>query len=170
MFAIRPASTADAAACAAVYAPYVADTAISFEIDPPTAAEMAGRIERATAWLVLVDGGRVTGYAYAAPYATRPAYRWSVETSIYLEPGPRRTGAGRALYSALLDALAARGYRRAVAGLTLPNPASAGLHRALGFTEVGVFRQIGHKLGAWHDVARWQKTLVPEHVPLREPS
>lgn len=163
---------ADAAACAAIYAPYVTDTAISFEVTPPTEAEMARRIEAAVrthTWLVYEDAGRIVGYAYGGPYAQRPAYRWSCETSIYLEPGRRRTGAGRALYTALLDRLAERGYRMAVAGMTLPNDASAGLHKALGFELAGVFRKIGWKFGAWHDVARLQRPLGAGPDPPPEP-
>lgn len=173
MSTIRDATEHDAEACAAIYAPYVTDTAITFELDPPTATEMAARITRALkthAWLVLEDGGEVVGFAYGHPFAERPAYRWSCETSIYLAPGRRRTGAGRALYEALLTRLAERGYRRAAAGMTLPNEASEGLHRALGFEPAGVFRKIGFKHGEWRDVARVQKTLIPDEIPLAEPS
>lgn len=173
MSTIRDATERDAEACAAIYAPYVTDTAITFELEPPSAAEMATRITRALkthAWLVLEDGGEVVGFAYGHPFADRAAYRWSCETSIYLEPGRRRTGGGRALYEAVLTRLAERGYRRANAGMTLPNDASEGLHRALGFEPVGVFRKIGFKHGEWRDVARVQKTLIPDEVPLVEPS
>ncbi|QKV72766.1 GNAT family N-acetyltransferase [Amycolatopsis sp. Hca4] len=156
---IRAATPADAPACAALYAPYVTDTAISFETDPPDAAEMARRITGAHAWLVFEDHGHVAGYAYATRFAERAAYRWSCETSIYLEHGRRRTGAGRALYETLFERLRDRGFYRAFAGMTLPNEASAGLHRALGFTPAGVYRRVGWKHGAWHDVAWVQKDL-----------
>jgi phosphinothricin acetyltransferase len=172
MPSVRAATVADAAACAAVYAPYVTDTAVSFELEPPSAETMAGRIAVASerhAWLVLQDAGRVVGYAYGGPFAPRAAYRFACETSIYLEVGRRRTGGGRALYEALLERLAQRGYRRAIAGMTLPNDASAGLHRALGFEPVGVYRQIGFKDGAWHDVAWMQKSIAPDLRPLVEP-
>ena len=128
---IRPATADDAAACAAIYAPYVAETAISFEIVPPDRDEMARRIAVAAehhAWLVLEDDGRVVGYAYGGRYKEREAYRWACEVSVYVERGRRRSGAGRALYEALFERLSARGYRTAVAGMTLPNDASAGLH------------------------------------------
>src|SRR5215813_7946954 len=107
---VRDASERDAAACAAIYAPYVTDTAITFELDPPLPAEMAERIAaaRTHAWIVLEDRGRVVGYAYGGPYKSRPAYRWVCEVSVYLELGRRRTGAGRALYSALFARLADR--------------------------------------------------------------
>jgi L-amino acid N-acyltransferase YncA len=159
---IRPATAADAASCADVYAPYVRDTAITFELEPPDAAEMAHRIESCRqrhAWLVLEDAGVVTGYAYAGPYATRAAYAWSAEVSVYLVPGLRRSGAGRALYGELFATLQARGFRMLVAGVTVPNEASLGLHRALGFEEVGTFRGIGFKLDRWWDVARLQRPL-----------
>ena len=168
---IRAATPDDAPACAAIYAPYVTDTPISFETEAPTAAEMAGRIERSIAWLVLeADDGQVVGYAYASPFHPRAAYRWACEVSVYLERGRRRTGAGRALYDVLLPHLTERGYRTAIAGMTLPNPASEGLHAALGFEPVGTYRDIGYKSGAWHDVAWTQKTLATGEGLPREPA
>jgi L-amino acid N-acyltransferase YncA len=163
---VRAATAEDAAACAAIYAPYVTDTAITFETEPPTVAHMADRITAAEcshAWLVLedLDDGRVVGYAYAGPFKARPAYRWSCEVSIYLEIGRRRTGGGRALYEALFRRLAERGYRTAIAGMALPNEASAGLHSALGFEPVGTYRRIGWKHGRWHDVA-WMQRMLSE--------
>jgi L-amino acid N-acyltransferase YncA len=160
---VRPATTADAAACAAIYAPYVTDTAITFETEVPPADEMARRIAAAAerhAWLVLEDGGRVVGFAYGGPFRSRAAYGWASEVSVYVERGRRRSGAGRALYEALLERLAERGFRMAVAGMTLPNDASVALHRALGFEPVGTFRRIGYKHGAWHDVAWVQRPLA----------
>ncbi len=161
---IRDATAADGAACAAVYAPYVLGSAITFETEPPTPAQMAERIAVAQAthaWLVLVDEDRVVGYAYGGPYKARAAYRWSCEVSVYLEVGRRRGGGGRSLCEALFARLAERGYRTAVAGMTLPNDASVGLHRALGFEPVGTYRRIGWKNGAWHDVAWMQRPLGP---------
>jgi L-amino acid N-acyltransferase YncA len=159
---LRDATEDDAAACAAIYAPYVTETVISFELVPPDAAEMARRIadaQRMHAWVVLVDGGVVVGYAYAGRYKSRPAYRWSCEVSVYVEQGRRRTGAGRILYTALFDRLAQRGFRTVVAGTTLPNDASVGLHRALGFEPVGTYRKIGWKHGRWHDVTWAQRSI-----------
>ncbi len=159
---VRDAVEHDAEACAAIYAPYVTDTVNTFENDPPSAREMARRIaaaQRAHAWLVLEDDGRVVGYAYGGPFRSREAWRWSCEVSVYLETGRRRGGGGRALYGALLDRLTERGYRTAVAGMTLPNEASEGLHRAMGFTAVGVYPRIGWKSGQWHDVAFAQRAL-----------
>lgn len=161
---VRTATLDDAAACAAIYAPYVTETATSFEATPPSPDELARRIAAALdshAWLVAEVDGAVTGYAYGSPFRAREAYRWSCETSVYLRMGLRRTGTGRALYAALLDALAARGYRRAFAGVTLPNDASVGLHRALGFADAGVLRRVGWKAGRWHDVAWFQRSLGP---------
>lgn len=159
---IRRASGDDGAACAAVYEPYVTGTTITFEFDPPSASEMAQRIEKANrehAWVVAGQDDEVVGYAYGGVWNARAAYRWACEVSIYLRTGLRRTGTGRALYEALFAALAERGYRVAVAGTTLPNEASAGLHRAMGFEPVGTFRQVGWKHGAWRDVAWMQRGL-----------
>ncbi|MBR8744802.1 GNAT family N-acetyltransferase [Nocardiopsis sp. MG754419] len=161
---IRDATTGDASVCAAIYTPYVTDTSITFELTPPSAEEMAARIataQRDHAWIVLEDAGTVIGYAYGGTFRTREAYRWTCEVSVYLDRRRRGSGAGRTLYSALLPRLAARGMRTAVACMTLPNDASLGLHRALGFTDVGVMHGVGHKFGAWHDVAWAQKDLVP---------
>jgi phosphinothricin acetyltransferase len=165
---IRGATEDDGAACAAIYAPYVTGSAITFECEPPTAGAMAARIAAAQqehAWLVLEDDGRVVGYAYGGRHKERAAYRWSCEVSVYLEPGRRRSGGGRALYEALLLRLTERGFRTAVAGMTLPNDASVGLHAALGFEPVGTYRRIGWKLGAWHDVAWAQRELGPPGAP-----
>jgi phosphinothricin acetyltransferase len=170
---VRPASGEDAAACAQIYAPYVTETAITFESDPPSAAEMARRITAARqshAWLVLEDRGRVVGYAYGTTLHPRPAYRWACEVSVYLELGRRRTGGGRALYSALFERLQERGFRVAVAGMTLPNEASVGLHLAMGFEPVGTYRRIGFKHGKWHDVVMTQRTLVSGADPPPEPT
>jgi phosphinothricin acetyltransferase len=158
---VRTATEADGAACAAIYAPYVTDTAVSFEESPPDAAEMARRIASAHDWLVLEDDGRVVGYAYAATFHPRAAYRWACEVSVYLELGFERRGGGRALYSVLLPRLRERGFRVAIGGMTLPNPGSEALHRAFGFEPVGTYRRIGWKFGAWHDVA-WTQLMLDE--------
>jgi L-amino acid N-acyltransferase YncA len=170
---VRSATSADAERCAAIYAPYVTDTAITFELRPPSAAQMAERIAAASrghAWVVLEHAGRVVGYAYGSSFNPRDAYRWSCEVSVYVEMGRRRTGAGRALYEHLFGLLAQRGMRMGVAGMTLPNDASVGLHRGLGFEPVGTYRRIGYKLGAWHDVAWMQRPLAPGSDPPVEPA
>jgi phosphinothricin acetyltransferase len=168
---VRGATASDGDACAQIYAPYVTDTAITFETDPPSVEEMAARIERASqghAWVVLEDGAHVAGYAYGGSMNRRAAYRWSCEVSVYVERDRRRTGAGRALYEALFERLAARGLQMAIAGMTLPNDASVGLHRAMGFEPVGVYRRIGFKFGAWHDVAWMQRPLAHGEDPPAE--
>jgi phosphinothricin acetyltransferase len=163
---IRPADPeGDAAACAAIYAPYVAGAATSFEETPPGERDFAKRIAAAAerhAWLVAVREGRVVGFAYAGPHRERPSYRWSVEVSVYVDGAHHRAGAGRALYAALLERLRARGFRTACAGITLPNDASVALHERLGFTPIGVYRKIGWKAGAWRDVGWWQLQLAPQ--------
>lgn len=169
---IRDATELDALACADIYAPYVTDTAISFETEPPNAVEMARRIasaQRDHVWLVLEDDGRVVGYAYGSRHKARAAYRWSCEVSVYTERGRRRTGSGRALYQALFDRLAERGFRTVVAGMTLPNDASVGLHRAMGFEPVGIYRHIGWKNDEWHDVAWAQRSIAAGDDPPTEP-
>src|SRR5262245_16242954 len=169
---VRDASALDGEACAAIYAPYVTDSGITFEIVPPSAGEMAQRItdtQVTHAWLVLEDEGRVVGFAYGHPMKERAAYRWSCEVSVYLAQGRRRTGGGRALYEALFERLIDRGYRTAVAGMTLPNDASVGLHKALGFEPIGTYRRIGWKLNTWHDVHWRQRTLAELPDPPEEP-
>ncbi|WP_323095702.1 GNAT family N-acetyltransferase [Intrasporangium sp. YIM S08009] len=164
---VRDATAADAADCARIYRPYVLDTAVTFELEPPAEAEVAARIEAAVAthaWLVLEDGGEVVGYAYGGPFKARPAYRWSCEVSVYLDPASHRTGAGRALYTALIERLTERGYRMAAAGIAQPNEASNRLHASFGFEPVGTYRRVGWKNGAWHDVAWVQRFLGEPHV------
>lgn len=165
MFSIRDADPdRDAAACAAIYAPHVEGSPVSFEERAPSAEEMAARIERYAAthaWLVAERDGRVVGYAYATAFNERPAYRWSAGVSVYVAEGERGRGTGRALYTALFDCLRRRGFRMACAGITLPNEASVALHERLGFEPVGVNREIGWKHGAWRDVGWWQLELAP---------
>ena len=170
--AIRLACADDAAQVQAIYAPVVRDTAISFEVDPPDAAEMAGRI-RATLtrlpWLVCERDREVVGFAYAARHRDRAAYRWSVDVSVYVDQQARGAGVGRSLYGSLLALLASQRFVAAHAGITLPNPASVGLHEALGFVPVGVYRAVGFKLGAWWDVGWWQRRLGELAVPPAPP-
>jgi L-amino acid N-acyltransferase YncA len=161
---IRLATERDAEEIAAIYAPNVTDTIISFESEPPTADEMRLRIEGTLErypWLVCEHRGRLLGYAYAGAHRSRAAYRWSVDVSVYVHEEAHRTGVGRALYTSLFAALDLQGFYNAYAGATLPNPASVGLHESVGFRPVGVYRGVGYKLGAWHDVGWWQ-------LPLRE--
>lgn len=162
MSAIRAATEFDADQIAAIYAPYVRDTAISFEVVPPTAEETRARLRSLSAsypWLACADGGVVLGYAYASRHRERAAYQWSVDVSVYVRSDAHRRGIGRALYSALLRIVAAQGFCNAYAGITLPNPSSVGLHESMGFQPVGVYRAVGYKLGAWHDVGWWELAL-----------
>ena len=160
---IRVARPDDAHAIAAIYAPIVANTTISFELEPPTVDEVRGRIvatlERLP-WLVSEDdAGAVNGYAYASKHRERAAYQWSVDVSAYVREDARGTGVGKRLYGALCEELVQLGYFQAFAGIALPNAASIALHEAVGFRPLGVYRNVGFKLGAWHDVGWWQKAL-----------
>lgn len=162
---IRLAGAADAAAVAAIYGPFCETTAVSFEGAAPDAAEMAARIAAVTRqypWLVLERDDVIAGYAYAARHRERAAYRWSVDTAVYVHAAARRSGVGRALYEKLFVLLVEQGYFTACAGIALPNEASVALHRAVGFTPVGTYHSIGYKLGAWHDVAWFERRLQPE--------
>jgi L-amino acid N-acyltransferase YncA len=162
----------DAAACAAIYAPYVEASATSFEELAPSAEEVALRIERVTMthpWLVAERGGEVLAYAYACPHRERPAYRWATDVSVYVVDSQHRKGIGRSLYEALFEHLRRQRYRIACAGITLPNEASVVLHERLGFVPVGVFRRIGWKADAWRDVGWWQLDLDPGADPPSEP-
>ena len=169
---LRLANEPDAPAIRAIYAPFCEDSVTSFELTPPTVEEMRTRIRSITAqypWLVCVRNGEVCGYAYACAHRERAAYRWSVDVAVYIGEGQRRTGMGRALYTALFGILVRQGYFKAYAGVTLPNPASVGLHEAMGFTPVGVYRGVGFKLGAWRDVGWWQLALQAECSNPAEP-
>lgn len=159
---IRDAAAADAAACAALYRPYVTDSWVSFETDPPDAAEMARRIAgygESHGWLVAEQDGVLMGYAYASPHRTRAAYRTSVDVAVYVAEAAKGQGVGRALYDALFTRLRERGFHAAFAGIAKPNPASEALHRAVGFTPLGVYHQVGWKMGSWRDVGWWQRLL-----------
>ncbi len=166
---IRTATPADAAAIAAIYDPIVKGTTISFEAEPPGEAEMRARIEKTLdtlPWLVAEDStGAVCGYAYASKHRERAAYQWSVDTTVYVREDQRGRGVGRALYGRLLPLLAELGYCQAFAGIALPNDGSIGLHEAVGFTALGVYRDVGFKQGQWRDVGWWQKTLARPDDP-----
>lgn len=166
---VRLADPADAASIAAIYAPVVRDTATSFETEPPGAGEVERRMRRTAEqlpWLVATRASEsgtedVLGYALATPYRSRPAYRWSVEVSVYVDESARGRGLARSLYRRLHDLLRKQGYRVAYAVITLPNPASVGLHEALGYERIGTFRCAGYKLGAWHDVLWMRREIAP---------
>jgi phosphinothricin acetyltransferase len=161
---LRSASSADAAAICAIYNTYVATTAISFEEEPVAEPEMARRIAEVGAaglpWLVLEVDGQLAGYAYATRWRVRPAYRFSVESSIYLDRACAGRGLGRLLYGALLDQLRQRELHLVIGGIALPNEASVGLHEALGFRKVAHFTEVGMKFGRWIDVGYWELHLA----------
>ena len=172
MAEIRFADESDAAAVAAIYRPIVESTAISFETAPPDREEMARRIVetiRDHPWLVCELRGRVAGYAYATKHRVRSAYRWSVDTSVYVDSSFRQGGVGRGLYGSLFAILSAQGYVNAFAGIALPNAASVGLHEAVGFTKIGVYQRVGYKFGEWHDVGWWQLELRAHEASPAEP-
>jgi phosphinothricin acetyltransferase len=169
---IRLAREEDAEQIAAIYAPFVSRTPVSFELEPPSADEMRGRIadilERLP-WLVCEAGGQIQGYVYASPHRARAAYQWCVDVAVYVHEHRRRSGVGRALYTSLFEMLRQQGYFKAYAGITLPNAASVGLHESLGFEPVGIYRSVGYKLGAWHDVGWWQLALQAESLSPASP-
>jgi L-amino acid N-acyltransferase YncA len=175
--ALRLATAEDAAAIANIYRPIVESTAVSFETGAVGDDEMRRRIVETRPtypWLVCDLDGVIAGYAYASRHRVRAAYQWSVDVSVYVDPSFRRRGVGRGLYTSLFAILGAQGFFNAFAGIALPNTASVALHESLGFTPIGVYRNVGFKLGAWHDVGWWQLSLrvpdAPVHPPLAMPS
>lgn len=155
----------DAAACVAIYAPYVERGATSFEEGTPEPSRLGERIAETQVshpWLVVECDATVVGYAYACPHRYRPAYRWAVESSVYVTTEEQGKGYGRAVYAELFERLRKQRFHVACAGITLPNEASVALHESLGFAPVGVYRRIGWKDGAWRDVGWWQLELQPQ--------
>ena len=164
---IRLAIVDDAVAMLDLYAPVVRATAISFELESPSLDEFRRRVADTLAvrpWLVCEEDSAILGYAYASAYRARAAYQWCTETSVYVSPASQGQGVGRGLYRSLLGLLALQGYYNAYAVITLPNPASVGLHVALGFQPVGVFHNVGYKLGQWHDVGWYVRDLQADHA------
>lgn len=168
---IRLAGQPDAAAIAAIYAPHVASSATSFETTAPSARDVAARIAETTdmyPWLVCECSGRVTGYAYATRHRVREAYQWCVETSVYVDPAFQHRGVARGLYTSLFAILAAQGFVNAYAGITLPNASSVALHEKVGFLPLVIYRGVGFKAGAWHDVGWWH-LIITSHPAAPEP-
>jgi L-amino acid N-acyltransferase YncA len=162
MIDIRAADPADAASIAAIYAPFVLSGTVSFESEAPDPRAMRHRIAAGDGfypWLVATNGGGVVGYAYAGRFRDRPAYAWTVETSIYLAGDAQQRGVGRLLYEALIDTLRAQGFIQAIGAIALPNDASIKLHEQVGFRRAGVIREAGFKFGRWIDVGFWQCDL-----------
>ena len=169
---IRSVEVRDAEAVRNIYAPFVSDTATSFESETPDITTMEARIRdlrEGYPWLVFEAGNNVLGYAYASPHRTRHAYQWCVEVSVYIHAEARNCGIGGALYTALFEILRKQGYVNAYAAITLPNPASVAFHESLGFAPIGVFKQIGFKLGQWHDVAWSHLRLSDGSNPVANP-
>jgi L-amino acid N-acyltransferase YncA len=161
---IRLAGPDDAPAIAAIYGPYVTDSIVSFENEAPDEREMRARIESGGAlypWLAACEGDELLGYAYASAFRARHAYRFTVETSVYLAPAAQGRGIGRALYERLLPLLEAQGFTQAIAAISLPNEASVRLHQSLGFASAGTYRDVGFKMGGWRSVGLWQRALAP---------
>ena len=159
---VRSAARSDVPGILEIYRPCVEETAISFELDTPSEDEMASRVAAATErrpWLVAVADGAIAGYAYASAHRSREAYRYSVETSVYVASNSRRSGIAYVLYAELFEILEASGYQSAYAGITVPNSASVGFHSRFGFEPIGVFPRVGWKFGAWHDVMWMYRTI-----------
>ena len=168
---IRLAREEDTAPMSSIYAPIVRESAISFELEPPSEDEFRHRVRNGleeTPWLVCESGKDILGYAYAGKYRSRPAYQWSVEITVYVNASYRRRGVGRALYTSLFECLPLQGYHNPYAAIALPNPASVELHEGLGFKHAGIYQSVGHKHDKWQDVGWWQLTLR-EHGPTPAP-
>src|SRR6202051_5382726 len=168
---IRFATTADAPAVLEIYGPFCEDSPISFETQRPSVSEIEGRIRKIVErfpWLICENENEVLGYAYAGPHRGRAAYRWSVDVAIYISRKCRAQGFGTRLYVLLFELLRIQGYFKAYAGITLPNPASVRLHQRLGFEPVAIYKKVGYKAGAWHDVSWWDLILQPTDSPPEE--
>ena len=162
----------DARQVAAIYYPYVINTPITFESEPPDGAEMRSRIESVMGkypWLVCEHDGEVMGYAYGSMFRSRSAYNWSVETTVYVREAAHGLGIGSALYSSLTECLRLQGFISAVGVIALPNEASVYLHEHLGFQKDGVLPKAGFKEGVWHDVGIWWLLLSEPAEDPRDP-
>jgi phosphinothricin acetyltransferase len=162
MALVRLANPSDASSILAIYAPFVLNTAISFETDIPSVSEFALRIEKGLhrfPWIVCESEGIVAGYAYASPYRERAAYQWSCECSVYLHEQYRGRRIGEELYAVLFHILKLQGMKTVYAGITLPNEASEHLHARCGFEQFALYENVGYKLNAWQKVGWWRLTL-----------
>jgi L-amino acid N-acyltransferase YncA len=169
---IRVVAPSDAGGVIEIYGPYCEESPVSFEIRRPTLDEMEERIAKVSEhypWLVCQNGADLAGFAYAAPHRERAAYRWAVDVAVYVAVGFRGSHVGTALYSSLFDILRIQGFHKAYAGITVPNPASVGLHKRLGFELAGTYRNVGCKEGSWNDVSWWELTLQPPVHRASEP-
>ncbi|HYH04658.1 MAG TPA: GNAT family N-acetyltransferase [Bacillota bacterium] len=169
---IRLATVADSGAMLEIYAPYVRETVISFEYDPPTLLDFSNRVANILEhypWLVAEIDGVIVGYAYASRYSERAAYQWSVDASVYIHSGYHRQKIASTLYSCLFDLLKLQGFYNVYAGITLSNTTSEQFHTSFGFTRVGVFHHVGYKFGQWHDVQWMERSLSEYHSAPSKP-
>lgn len=172
LMTIRSATPADAAQIAVIYNHYVLHTQITFEEVAVSVAEMSARIvdvQQSLPWLVHESDGRIDGYCYATRWRTRPAYRFAVETTVYLQPGSAGRGRGGLLYTELLQQLRQLRLHAAIGGIALPNAASIALHERHGFVKVAQFPEVGRKFERWIDVGYWQLTMHEENATSRDP-
>lgn len=163
---IRLAKESDSASLLAIYAPYIRDTAITFEIGIPTVQAFGQRIAKILKkypWLVCEVDDHPVGYAYASQFNERAAYDWSVDFSIYIDPRYHRQKIATTLYKTLSDLLRLQGFYNAYAGITMPNMKSEDFHRSFGFQPVGVYRHVGYKFGMWHDV-KWFEYAIAQQT------
>lgn len=160
---IRDVHIEDAQRITDIYNPYILNTIITFEENVIPADEIKQRIKNVTSkglpWIVYETGNKIIGYAYASPWRTRSAYRFTVETTIYLDQNFKKKGYGKQLYAALLERLKTLGIHTAIAGISLPNEESVGLHESLGFRKTAHFHEVGFKFGSWVDVGFWELLL-----------
>ena len=169
---LRPVTENDAADIIKIYEPHVTNSHVSFELVAPTEAEMRARIKEYTQsfpWYVWEENNKVVAYAYASTYRTRAAYQWNAEVSVYVDQDQVKKGVGRRLYEKLINEMKKRGYINLYAVIALPNEASTKFHEAMGFEYLGVYKNVGFKLGKWHDVGWWvlsEKTLPSSPVPI----
>jgi phosphinothricin acetyltransferase len=149
-----------------IYKPYVTATAITFEYEVPTPEDFADRISTITSeypWLVCMKDDQIVGYAYASRFRYRTAYQWSAESTVYLAPEAQGMGLGIALYETLFAILRLQGFINVFAGAAMPNEKSERLHKQLGFEEIGIFKEIGYKMGKWHST-KWFQLSLADHT------
>lgn len=169
---MRLAAPADAAAILDIYAPFIRETAITFELEVPPPADFGARVERIATkypYIVAESDGSVMGFAYASEQHERAAYQWNAALSVYVAPSAAGRGLGQALYGALIELLQLQGYRTFYGLITLPNEASMRLHAKMGFTQLCTLRNTGYKFGRWHDVAWVEKAIGPYDASVSAP-
>ena len=170
---IRFAQPADAAGILAIYAPFCESSCVTFEIVAPTLAQMQQRITDITSeypWILAEIDGHIAGYVYGSRYRERVAYQWAVNVAVYVDPRHQRRGLAQLLYETLFDILREQGFYKALAGISLPNPPSVGLHERMGFRAPAIIPGVGFKLGRWLDVGWWQLDLQPRRPEPPDPT